>query len=69
MLTYLFSRLFRLFMNLVNFGEKEASVGECDELCAQVADEVEALLRSGEEVVLGLATGSTPLPLYGSGGR
>ena len=51
-------------MNLVNIGEEKASVGNCDELSSQVADEVEALLRSGEEVVLGLATGSTPLPLY-----
>lgn len=51
-------------MDLVNIGEKEAFVGNCEELCAQVADEVEALLRSGKEVVLGLATGSTPLPLY-----
>ena len=52
-------------MNLVNIGEKGVSVVDSDELCAQVADEVEALLRGGEEVVLGLATGSTPLPLYG----
>ena len=51
-------------MNLVNIGEKGVSVADCDGLCAQVADEVEALLRGGEEVVLGLATGSTPLPLY-----
>ena len=51
-------------MNLVNIGEKGVSVADCDGLCAQVADEVEVLLRGGEEVVLGLATGSTPLPLY-----
>lgn len=51
-------------MNLVKFGENEALVGTGEDLCKQVADEVETLLRSGEEVVLGLATGSTPLPLY-----
>lgn len=51
-------------MNLVNIGEKKVFVADCDDLCAQVADEVEALLRGGEKVVLGLATGSTPLPLY-----
>ena len=51
-------------MNLVNIGEKGVSVADCDGLCAQVADEVEVLLRGGEELVLGLATGSTPLPLY-----
>jgi len=51
-------------MSCVNIGENKAFVGNCDELCSKVADEVEALLRSGEEVVLGLATGSTPLPLY-----
>ncbi len=36
-------------MNLVNIGEKGVSVADCDDLCAQVADEVEALLAGGGE--------------------
>ncbi|MDB4537263.1 glucosamine-6-phosphate deaminase [Akkermansiaceae bacterium] len=48
----------------MKIGESEAWVGDCGEMCRKVADEVETLLRSGEDVVLGLATGSTPLPLY-----
>ena len=43
-------------------------MGAVDELCRALADEVEALLESrtkeGKPAVLGLATGSTPLPLY-----
>lgn len=43
-------------------------MGEVDELCRALADEVEALVKSraaeGKPVVLGLATGSTPLPFY-----
>lgn len=51
-------------MNLVKISENEAWVGDQASLCFQLADEVEALLRSGDDVVLGLATGGTPLPLY-----
>ena len=47
---------------------KTAQVGEVEELCRAVADEVEALIKEkeaeGKKVVLGLATGSTPLPFY-----
>jgi len=43
-------------------------VGEVDELCRVLADEVESLLvaraEQGKCAVLGLATGSTPLPFY-----
>lgn len=51
-------------MNRVKIGNQEAFAGDVDEISRTVADEVEAMLRSGEDVVLGLATGSTPLPLY-----
>ena len=43
-------------------------MGEVDELCRVLADEVESLLvaraEQGKCAVLGLATGSTPLPFY-----
>ena len=43
-------------------------MGEVDELCRVLADEVESLLvaraEQGKFAVLGLATGSTPLPFY-----
>jgi glucosamine-6-phosphate deaminase len=52
----------------IQIGTQRAHVGECDELCGALADEVEALLKSraaeGKMVVLGLATGNTPLPFY-----
>lgn len=55
-------------MKKVQIGKQEAQVGEVDGLCCALADEVEALLKSrageGKPAVLGLATGSTPLPLY-----
>ncbi|MDA7866042.1 glucosamine-6-phosphate deaminase [bacterium] len=55
-------------MKKVQIGSQEALVGEVDELCRALADEVEALLKSrageGKPAVLGLATGSTPLPFY-----
>ena len=55
-------------MKKIQIGSQEAQVGEVDELCGALADEVEALIQSraeaGKFAVLGLATGSTPLPLY-----
>ena len=55
-------------MKKIQIGSQEAQVGEVDELCCALADEVEALIQSraeaGKFAVLGLATGSTPLPLY-----
>lgn len=55
-------------MKKVQIGSQEVQVGEVDELCRALADEVEALVKSraaeGKPVVLGLATGSTPLPFY-----
>lgn len=39
-------------------------VGSASEAGAIVADEIARLVRSNPEVVLGLATGSTPLPVY-----
>ena len=55
-------------MKKIQIGSQEAQVGEVDELCGALADEVEALMQSraeaGKFAVLGLATGSTPLPLY-----
>ena len=49
-------------------GSQTAQVGKTEDLCRALADEVEALLKeataSGRKVVLGLATGSTPLPFY-----
>lgn len=52
----------------VQIGEEVARVGEWGDVCRAVADEVEALIRGraaeGKSVVLGLATGSTPLDLY-----
>ena len=53
----------------VQIGSRIAHAGEWGEVCLAVADELEALIREragrGESVVLGLATGSTPLELYG----
>ena len=55
-------------MKKVQIGLQEVHVGAVDELCRALADEVEALLESrtkeGKPAVLGLATGSTPLPFY-----
>ena len=55
-------------MKKVQFGSQEVQVGEVDELCRVLADEVESLLvaraEQGKCAVLGLATGSTPLPFY-----
>jgi len=52
----------------VQIGSRIAHAGEWGEVCLAVADELEALIRErgerGEVVVLGLATGSTPLELY-----
>ncbi|YCM42187.1 glucosamine-6-phosphate deaminase [Verrucomicrobiaceae bacterium 227] len=52
----------------VQIGSLLAHAGEWGEVCLAVADELEALIRDragrGESVVLGLATGSTPLDLY-----
>lgn len=49
-------------------GSQTAQVGKTDEVCRALADEVEVLLKeaavAGGKVVLGLATGSTPLPFY-----
>ena len=39
-------------------------LGSADEIAALAADAVEALVRAKPTAVLGLATGSTPLPLY-----
>ena len=55
-------------MKKVQIGSQTAFVGETAELCAALADEVEALIKErakvGRPAVLGLATGSTPIPLY-----
>ena len=55
-------------MKTRQIGSQTAHVGETPELCRALADEVEALIRersdSARPVVLGLATGSTPLPFY-----
>ncbi|MDB4375143.1 glucosamine-6-phosphate deaminase [bacterium] len=55
-------------MKKIQIGSQEAQVGEVDEICCALADEVEALIQSrakaGKFAVLGLATGSTPLPFY-----
>ncbi|HAE18798.1 MAG: glucosamine-6-phosphate deaminase [Akkermansiaceae bacterium] len=55
-------------MKKVQIGSQEVQVGEVDELCRVLADEVESLLvaraEQGKCAVLGLATGSTPLPFY-----
>ena len=55
-------------MKKVQIGSQEVQVGEVDELCRVLADEVESLLvaraEQGKFAVLGLATGSTPLPFY-----
>ncbi len=55
-------------MEKVQIGSQEVQVGEVDELCRVLADEVESLLvaraEQGKCAVLGLATGSTPLPFY-----
>ena len=55
-------------MKKVQIGSQTAQVGEVDDLCQALADEIEALLKEraaeGKFAVLGLATGSTPLPLY-----
>ena len=52
----------------VQIGSRIAHAGDWGEVCLAVADEVETLIRErtgrGESVVLGLATGSTPLDLY-----
>ncbi len=52
----------------MQFSSQTAQVGEVGEICRAMADEVEALIKGkaagGEKVVLGLATGSTPLPFY-----
>jgi glucosamine-6-phosphate deaminase len=57
-----------IYVKKVQIGSQEVQVGEVDELCRALADEVEALVKSraaeGKPVVLGLATGSTPLPFY-----
>ena len=55
-------------MKKVQIGSQEVQVGEVDKLCRVLADEVESLLvaraEQGKCAVLGLATGSTPLPFY-----
>lgn len=55
-------------MKKIQIGSQMAQVGDSEELCRALADEVEALLKTraaeGKMVVLGLATGSTPLPFY-----
>ena len=55
-------------MKKVQISSQIAFVGETAELCALLADELEALIReraqAGKKAVLGLATGSTPIPLY-----
>ena len=55
-------------MKKVQIGSQKVQVGEVDELCRVLADEVESLLvaraEQGKCAVLGLATGSTPLPFY-----
>ena len=55
-------------LNNTQVGSATALTGDWNELCAKAADEVEALIKKGAEegrrVVLGLATGSTPLDLY-----
>lgn len=55
-------------MKTIQIGSQSAQVGDEGELCRALADEVEALLRAraaeGKMAVLGLATGSTPLPFY-----
>ena len=55
-------------LKTITIGNQTAHVGETAELCRALADEVETLLtkRAGEGrlAVLGLATGSTPLPFY-----
>ncbi len=52
----------------VQIGSRVAHAGEWGEVWLAVADELEALIREragqGKSVVLGLATGSTPLDLY-----
>ena len=39
-------------------------LGSADEIAALAADVFEAVVRSKPDAVLGLATGSTPLPTY-----
>lgn len=55
-------------LRTITIGSQTAHVGETEELCRALADEVEALLKEraaeGHQAVLGLATGSTPLPFY-----
>lgn len=52
----------------MQIGSQTAHVGNTEELCRAMADEVEALIKGraqeGKRAVLGLATGSTPLPFY-----
>lgn len=52
----------------VKIGSQTANVGSTKELCQAMADEVESLInaraKEGKRAVLGLATGSTPLPFY-----
>lgn len=55
-------------LRTIEMGAQTAHVGKTAELCRALADEVEALIKEraeqGRNVVLGLATGSTPLPFY-----
>lgn len=55
-------------MKKIQIGSQSAQVGGSAELCRALADEVEALVKAraaeGGMAVLGLATGSTPLPFY-----
>lgn len=64
----LWAASFSTFMKKITFGTQTAHVGSTSELCSALADEVEALIKShsekGQPTVLGLATGSTPIPFY-----
>ncbi|MFT6181636.1 MAG: glucosamine-6-phosphate deaminase [Akkermansiaceae bacterium] len=55
-------------MKKVQIGSETAHLGNEGELCRALADEVQALMKEraaeGKMAVLGLATGSTPLPFY-----
>jgi glucosamine-6-phosphate deaminase len=57
-----------ILLKTITIGSQTAHVGETAELCRALADEVESLLTEraaeGRHAVLGLATGSTPLPFY-----